>query len=187
MHRTASVDYGIVLEGEITLVLDDSEVTLRAGDIVVQRGTDHAWANRGDVTARVVFVLVDGEFDEELAAHAARAGSTAHARRSAGLEKAATIQELCSPGPSSRLVPSGSTTSAMQPVGHGHVDPQLVAVEAPRHGDPAVRRQVLGLGRGDPAARARRHPEPAPGRLEPLQPGDVPVQERDRPRPWSSG
>jgi mannose-6-phosphate isomerase-like protein (cupin superfamily) len=68
VHRTASVDYGIVLEGEITLILDDSEVTLRAGDIVVQRGTDHAWANRGDVTARVVFVLVDGELDEELVA-----------------------------------------------------------------------------------------------------------------------
>jgi mannose-6-phosphate isomerase-like protein (cupin superfamily) len=68
VHRTASIDYGIVLEGEITLVLDDSEVTLGPGDIVVQRGTDHAWANRGDVTARVVFVLVDGAFDESLAA-----------------------------------------------------------------------------------------------------------------------
>ena len=68
VHRTASVDYGIVLSGEITLVLDDSEVTLGAGDIVVQRGTDHAWANRGTETARVVFVLVDGEFDESLAA-----------------------------------------------------------------------------------------------------------------------
>lgn len=68
VHRTASVDYGIVLEGQITLVLDDSEVTLHAGDVVVQRGTDHAWANRGDVTAKVVFVLVDGEFDEELGA-----------------------------------------------------------------------------------------------------------------------
>ncbi len=68
VHRTASVDYGIVLEGEITLVLDDSEVTLGPGDVVVQRGTDHAWANRGDRTARVVFVLVDGEFDDELVA-----------------------------------------------------------------------------------------------------------------------
>lgn len=68
VHRTASVDYGIVLEGEITLVLDDSEVTLRAGDVVVQRGTDHAWANRGEVTAKVVFVLVDGEFAPDLLA-----------------------------------------------------------------------------------------------------------------------
>jgi mannose-6-phosphate isomerase-like protein (cupin superfamily) len=68
VHRTASIDYGIVLEGQITLVLDDSEVTLGPGDIVVQRGTDHAWANRGDTVARVVFVLVDGELDEELLA-----------------------------------------------------------------------------------------------------------------------
>lgn len=66
VHRTESVDYGIVLEGEITLVLDDSEVTLRAGDVVVQRGTDHAWANRGTTTAKVVFVLVDGAFDPAL-------------------------------------------------------------------------------------------------------------------------
>ncbi|MEU4222854.1 cupin domain-containing protein [Nonomuraea sp. NPDC026600] len=67
VHRTASIDYGIVLEGEITLVLDDSEVTLRAGDVVVQRGTDHAWANRGEVPARVAFILVDGRFDDGLA------------------------------------------------------------------------------------------------------------------------
>lgn len=66
VHRTESIDYGIVLEGEITLVLDDSEVTARAGDIVVQRGTDHAWANRGDAIARVAFVLVGGEFEDEL-------------------------------------------------------------------------------------------------------------------------
>jgi quercetin dioxygenase-like cupin family protein len=66
VHRTESVDYGIVLEGEITLVLDDSEVTLGPGDIVVQRGTDHAWANRGTTTARVVFVLVDGAFEQSL-------------------------------------------------------------------------------------------------------------------------
>ena len=68
VHRTASVDYGIVLEGEITLVLDDSEVTLHAGDVVVQRGTDHAWANRGDTVARVAFILVDGEFTPGLLA-----------------------------------------------------------------------------------------------------------------------
>lgn len=66
VHRTESIDYGIVLEGEIVLVLDESEVTLRAGDVVVQRGTDHAWANRGDEVARVAFVLVDGEFTPEL-------------------------------------------------------------------------------------------------------------------------
>jgi len=80
VHRAASIDYGIVLEGEITLVLDDSEVTLRAGDVAVQRGTDHAWANRGDVPAKVVFVLVDGEFDEHLAATLPRRSVRADAR-----------------------------------------------------------------------------------------------------------
>lgn len=68
VHRTASIDYGIVLDGEITLVLDDSEVTVRAGDIIIQRGTDHAWINRGATTARVAFILVDAEFDPALAA-----------------------------------------------------------------------------------------------------------------------
>lgn len=66
VHRTESVDYGIVLEGEIVLILDDGETTLRAGDIVVQRGTDHAWANRTDAVCRVAFVLVSGEFSPEL-------------------------------------------------------------------------------------------------------------------------
>ncbi|MBL5972670.1 MAG: cupin domain-containing protein [Candidatus Leucobacter sulfamidivorax] len=66
IHRTESIDYGIVLEGEITLLLDDSEVTAHAGDIVVQRGTDHAWANRGDGIARVAFVLIDGEYQEDV-------------------------------------------------------------------------------------------------------------------------
>lgn len=66
IHRTESIDYGIVLEGEITLILDDSEVTARTGDIVIQRGTDHAWANRTDSIARVVFVLVDGEYQDDV-------------------------------------------------------------------------------------------------------------------------
>lgn len=68
VHRTASIDYGIILDGEITLVLDDSEVTVRAGDIIIQRGTDHAWVNRGTTTARVAFILVDAEFDPALTA-----------------------------------------------------------------------------------------------------------------------
>src|SRR5690606_2023829 len=66
VHRTESIDYGIVLEGEITLILDDSEVMAHAGDIVIQRGTDHAWANRGDTVARVAFVLVDGTFGDDV-------------------------------------------------------------------------------------------------------------------------
>lgn len=60
MHRTASLDYGIVMEGEITLVLDDSEVKLAAGSVVIQRGTNHAWANRSDRPCRMLFVLIDG-------------------------------------------------------------------------------------------------------------------------------
>lgn len=68
MHRTQSVDYGIVLAGEVHLVLDDrEEAALKPGDVVVQRGTDHAWHNRGSEWSRMVFVLVDGEFTGELA------------------------------------------------------------------------------------------------------------------------
>jgi len=59
MHRTETIDYIIVLTGEIDMVMDDSTVTLRAGDAMVQRGTNHAWFNRGNVNARVAFVLVD--------------------------------------------------------------------------------------------------------------------------------
>lgn len=66
MHRTESVDYGIVLEGEITLVLDNAEVAVRAGDVVVQRGTNHAWSNRSGKSCRVAFVLIDGKFDSAL-------------------------------------------------------------------------------------------------------------------------
>jgi quercetin dioxygenase-like cupin family protein len=66
VHRTESIDYGIVLEGEIVLILDDTEVLLQPGDVVVQRGTDHAWANRTDRVCRVAFVLVGGQFTEEL-------------------------------------------------------------------------------------------------------------------------
>lgn len=66
MHRTATIDYAIVLEGEIALILDDSEVVLKAGEIVVQRGTDHAWANRSDAVARMAFILIDATFSREL-------------------------------------------------------------------------------------------------------------------------
>lgn len=68
IHRTETIDYGIVLVGEIHLVLDDSEVRLKAGDVVVQRGTDHAWANRSDQPCTVAFILIDGAFDAELRA-----------------------------------------------------------------------------------------------------------------------
>ncbi len=66
MHRTQTLDYGIVLEGELTLVVDHGETTVRAGDIVIQRGTNHAWANRSDRNCRVAFVLIDGRFVDGL-------------------------------------------------------------------------------------------------------------------------
>ena len=66
-HRTRSVDYGIVLSGEITLLLDQGEVTVKAGDIVIQRGTHHGWVNRTNHPCRIAFVLVDGKFEDGLA------------------------------------------------------------------------------------------------------------------------
>jgi len=66
MHRTETVDYAIVLEGEITMLLDDSEVLLKAGDVLVQRGTNHAWSNRGKVPAKIAFILIDGQYDADL-------------------------------------------------------------------------------------------------------------------------
>jgi quercetin dioxygenase-like cupin family protein len=59
MHRTETIDYVIVIEGEIEMDMDDTTVKLRAGDVMVQRGTNHAWANRSDKRARVAFVLID--------------------------------------------------------------------------------------------------------------------------------
>ena len=66
MHRTESIDYGIVISGEITLVLDRGETLLKQGDVVVQRGTNHAWANRSGKSCRMLFILVDGRFDPEM-------------------------------------------------------------------------------------------------------------------------
>jgi hypothetical protein len=66
MHRTQTLDYGIVLSGELTLVTDCSEAVVRAGDIVIQRGTNHAWANRSESNCRVAFVLIDGQFTDGL-------------------------------------------------------------------------------------------------------------------------
>ena len=58
MHKTNTVDYAIVLSGEIYAVLDEGEVLLRAGDCLVQRGTRHAWSNRGEKPCIIAFVLV---------------------------------------------------------------------------------------------------------------------------------
>lgn len=66
MHRTKTLDYVVVIEGEIVLVLDDSEVVLKKSDVVVQRGTNHAWENRSDNLTRMAFFHIDAEFGEEL-------------------------------------------------------------------------------------------------------------------------
>ena len=66
MHRTQTIDYGIVLEGEITLIVDEGETVVRAGDIVVQRGTNHGWANRSGRNCRIAFILIDGQFTDGL-------------------------------------------------------------------------------------------------------------------------
>ena len=66
MHRTETIDYGIVLEGGIYLVLDDTETLLQAGDVIVQRGTNHAWDNRDDHWTKMVFILIDGQFNDAL-------------------------------------------------------------------------------------------------------------------------
>ena len=58
MHRTESIDYAVIVTGEIDMLLDDSEVHLKAGDFVVQRGTNHAWVNRGEEPCRIAFILI---------------------------------------------------------------------------------------------------------------------------------
>jgi quercetin dioxygenase-like cupin family protein len=61
MHRTATVDYALMLEGELVAIMDSEETTLRQGDVLIQRGTNHAWANRSGKPARVAFILIAGK------------------------------------------------------------------------------------------------------------------------------
>ncbi len=59
MHMTKTVDYAILLKGELVAIMDDGEAILRAGDVLIQRGTNHGWANRSNDIARIAFILVD--------------------------------------------------------------------------------------------------------------------------------
>lgn len=61
MHKTKTLDYAIILSGECYLVLDDSEVLMKAGDVCVQRSTSHAWSNRSDKPCKIAFILIDGD------------------------------------------------------------------------------------------------------------------------------
>ena len=65
-HRTETLDYGIVLEGELVLIMDEGETTVGPGDIVVQRGTNHGWANRSNKPCRIAFILIDGQYTDGL-------------------------------------------------------------------------------------------------------------------------
>jgi len=60
-HKTATIDYAIVLSGEIYAMMDEGEILLKAGDVLIQRGTNHAWSNRTSENAVVAFVLIDAE------------------------------------------------------------------------------------------------------------------------------
>ena len=61
VHRTDSIDYAVVISGEIDMELDNSVVHLKAGDVVVQRGTIHNWVNRGGAPCVIAFVLIDAK------------------------------------------------------------------------------------------------------------------------------
>lgn len=61
MHRTNSLDYSVVLTGEIYMMMDEEEYLLKAGDVVVQQGTNHAWSNRGTEPCQIAFILIDAE------------------------------------------------------------------------------------------------------------------------------
>jgi mannose-6-phosphate isomerase-like protein (cupin superfamily) len=61
MHKTNSVDYLVVISGEMWMVMEDGEVLLRAGDCVVQRGTNHAWINKSDKPCLLAAVLIEAK------------------------------------------------------------------------------------------------------------------------------
>jgi hypothetical protein len=61
MHRTRSLDYALIMSGEIDMLLDEGEVHLKAGDVLVQQATNHAWVNRGKEPCRIAFILMDAQ------------------------------------------------------------------------------------------------------------------------------
>ncbi|WP_158602114.1 cupin domain-containing protein [Pararobbsia silviterrae] len=66
VHRTRTIDYIVVLEGEIDMMLDEGEVHLRAGDTLIQRGTNHGWINRGTAPCRVAIIFIDADEPDEV-------------------------------------------------------------------------------------------------------------------------
>lgn len=66
IHRTETLDYGVVISGEAYLILDTSEILLKAGDVVIQAGTNHSWSNRSNAPCRIAFFMMGGQFDDDL-------------------------------------------------------------------------------------------------------------------------
>jgi quercetin dioxygenase-like cupin family protein len=62
-HKTDTIDYALVLEGEVWAILDEAETLLKAGDVLIQRGTFHAWDNRSESVCRIAFILLDAVSD----------------------------------------------------------------------------------------------------------------------------
>ena len=60
MHKTSTLDYAIILEGEVYMMLDEDEVLMKAGDVCIQRATNHVWSNRSNEVCRIAFILIDG-------------------------------------------------------------------------------------------------------------------------------
>jgi hypothetical protein len=60
MHTTDTIDYAIMLEGELVAIMEEGEAVMRRGDVLIQRGTAHAWRNRTAQIARIAFILIDG-------------------------------------------------------------------------------------------------------------------------------
>jgi uncharacterized cupin superfamily protein len=61
MHRTRTLDYAMILSGEIDMMLDDTSVHLKQGDVIVQQATNHGWVNHGSQPCRILFVLMDSK------------------------------------------------------------------------------------------------------------------------------
>jgi quercetin dioxygenase-like cupin family protein len=61
MHKTETIDYIILLKGDVTLILDEEEIDIKPFDVVVQRGTNHAWINNGTEPALLIAVLIDSK------------------------------------------------------------------------------------------------------------------------------
>jgi quercetin dioxygenase-like cupin family protein len=68
MHRNETLDFGIVLYGDACLILDDSEILMTEGDVVIQRGTNHSWSNRSGKTFRITFCMMGGQLAPEISA-----------------------------------------------------------------------------------------------------------------------